>query len=177
MGILALGVGFATPLAIAGVVVHVAGHGIAKALGFYTAIPLLRQDPASGETAPRGIARASVPTATAMTVSLISLAGLPPSPLFVSEAMILLGGMEAGLTGVSAVAAVLLSLGFLGLAHALIEGLLGEGEGRGRRPTSRSARAVALLAATAAAALLALVVVAFALPGSGIVEALLGSGA
>jgi hydrogenase-4 component F len=177
MGILALGVGFATPLAIAGVVVHVAGHGIAKALGFYTAIPLLRQDPAGGETAPRGIARASVPTATAMTVSLISLAGLPPSPLFVSEAMILLGGMEAGLTGVSAVAAVLLSLGFLGLAHALIEGLLGEGEGRGRRPTSRSARAVALLAATAAAALLALVVVAFALPGSGIVEALLGSGA
>ncbi len=47
MGILALGIGFGTPLAIAGVVVHVAGHGIAKALGFYTAIPLLRQDPST----------------------------------------------------------------------------------------------------------------------------------
>ena len=53
MGILALGVGFGTPLAIAGVVVHVAGHGIAKALGFYTAIPLLRQDPSAAEAAPR----------------------------------------------------------------------------------------------------------------------------
>lgn len=176
MGILALGVGFGTPLAIAGVVVHVAGHGIAKALGFYAAIPLLRQDPAGAKRAPRGVARASAATATAMTVSLVSLSGLPPSPLFVSEVMILLGGMDAGLTAVSAVAAVLLALGFLGLAHALIEGLLGEREGRGKRPTPRSARAVALLAGVAAVALLALTAAAYALPGSGIVEALLRSG-
>ncbi|MGC1166420.1 MAG: proton-conducting transporter membrane subunit [Solirubrobacterales bacterium] len=176
MGILALGVGFGTPLAIAGVVVHVAGHGIAKALGFYTTIPLLRQDPSSAKVAPRGVARSSVPTATAMAVSLLSLAGLPPSPLFVSELMVLLGGMDAGLIAVSALATVLLALGFLGLAHALIEGLLGDPQGRGNRPTSRSARAVALLAGTATVALLALSAVAFALPGSGIVEALIGGG-
>jgi hydrogenase-4 component F len=176
MGILALGVGFGTPLAIAGVVVHVAGHGIAKALGFYTAIPLLRQNPGAAEAPPRGVARASAPTAAAMTVSLVSLAGLPPSPLFVSEVMVLLGGMDAGLTAVSSVAAVLLALGFLGLAHALIEGLLGVGE-RGHRPPSRSARAVALLAGTAAVALLALVAIAYVLPDSGIVEALMRSGA
>ena len=54
MGILALGIGFGTPLAIAGVVVHVAGHGIAKALGFYTAIPLLRQDPANARSGAAG---------------------------------------------------------------------------------------------------------------------------
>jgi hydrogenase-4 component F len=173
MGILALGVGFGTPLAIAGVIVHVAGHGIAKALGFYTAIPLLRQDPATAERAPRGVARTSAPTALAMSVSLISLAGLPPSPLFVSELMILLGGMDAGLIAVSAIAALLLALGFLGLAHALLEGLLGVGEGR--RP-SRSARSVGLLAGSAAAALLALTVAAYALPGSAIVEALTGGG-
>jgi hydrogenase-4 component F len=176
MGILALGVGFGTPLAIAGVVVHVAGHGIAKALGFYTAIPLLRQNPASAEAAPRGVARTSTPTAAAMTVSLVTLAGLPPSPLFVSEVMVLLGGMDAGLTAVSSIAAVLLALGFLGLAHALIEGLLGVGEGR-RRPPSRSARAVALLAGTAAVALLALTAAAYALPGSNLVEGLMRSGA
>ena len=174
MGILALGVGFGTPLAIAGVIIHVAGHGIAKALGFYTAIPLLRHDPASAERPPRGVARTSAPTALAMTVSLISLAGLPPSPLFVSEVMILLGGMDAGLMAVAAVAALLLALGFLGLAHALLEGLLGVGEGR--RP-SRSARSVALLAGSAAVALLALTATAYAVPGSGIVETLTGSGA
>jgi hydrogenase-4 component F len=175
MGILALGIGFGTPLAIAGVVIHVAGHGIAKSLGFYTAIPLLRQDPASARRAPRGLARRSLATAGAMTVSLLALAGLPPSPLFVSELMVLLGGMDAGLLGVSALAAVLLALGFLGLAHALIEGLLGDGK-KGGRPSPRSARAVALLASTAAAALLALTVAAYALPGSDLVAALMGGG-
>ncbi len=175
MGILALGIGFGTPLAIAGVVVHVAGHGIAKALGFYTAIPLLRQDPGTAERAPRGLARASVPTATAMSVSLFSLSGLPPSPLFVSEVMILLGGMDAGLIAVSSIAAVLLALGFLGLAHALLEGLMGERRGLRLRP-SRSARAIGILAGAAAVALLALTVAAYALPGSDIVAALTGSG-
>jgi hydrogenase-4 component F len=174
MGILAIGIGFGTPLAIAGVVLHVAGHGIAKALGFYTAIPLLRQTPSAAEAPARGIARASAPTATAMAVSLMTLGGLPPSPLFVSELMVLLGGMDAGLTGVSALAAVLLALGFIGLAHALLEGLLGDSTERGHRPTPRSARAVALLAGVAAAALLALTVAAYALPESGIVAALTG---
>jgi len=175
MGILALGIGFGTPLAIAGVVVHVAGHGVAKALGFYTAIPLARQDPGTAERAPRGLARASAPTATAMSVSLFSLSGLPPSPLFVSEVMILLGGMDAGLIAVSSVAAVLFALGFLGLAHALLEGLMGERRGPRLRP-SRSARAIGVLSGAAVLALLALTVAAYVLPGSDIVAALTGSG-
>jgi hydrogenase-4 component F len=175
MGILALGIGFGTPLAIAGVVVHVAGHGVAKALGFYTAIPLLRQDPGTAERAPRGVARASAPTATAMSVSLFSLSGLPPSPLFISEVMILLGGMDAGLMAISSIAAVLLALGFLGLAHALLEGLMGERRGSHPRP-SRSGQAIGILSGAAAVALLALTVAAYALPGSDVVAALMGSG-
>lgn len=176
MGILALGIGFGTPLAIAGVVLHVAGHGIAKALGFYAAIPLLRQDPAAAGTAARGVARTSAPTAAAMAVSLLTLAGLPPSPLFVSELMVLLGGMEAGLLVVSALAAVLLALAFIGLAQALVEGLLGEARDHGRRPSPRSARAVSALATLAALALVGLTVAAYSLPGSGIVEGLTGGG-
>jgi hydrogenase-4 component F len=176
MGVLALGIGFGTPLAIAGVLVHLAGHGLAKALGFYTAIPLLRQDPSAGERAPRGIARASAPTATAMSVSLFSLCGLPPSPLFVSELMILLGGMDAGLVAISSIAAVLLALGFLGLAHALLEGLLGANRESRPRP-SRSAWALGVLAGVVALALIALSVVAYALPGSDMVAALTGGGA
>ena len=176
MGVLALGIGFATPLAIAGVLIHVTGHGIAKALGFYAAIPLLREDPASADAPASGVARRSPSTAFSIAVSLVTLAGLPPLPLFVSELMILLGGIDAGLLGVSATAAMLLALGFLGIAHALLEGLLGERRRSGGR-RSRAARPVALLAGVAAIALLALTVVAFSLPGSEIVEGLLRSGA
>ena len=53
MGIIALGIGFGTPLATAGVVVHLAGHALAKALGFYAAMPLLRHDPSRPASATR----------------------------------------------------------------------------------------------------------------------------
>ena len=48
MGVIALGIGFATPLAVAGVAVHIVAHAIAKALGFYTAVPLLGHEPRRG---------------------------------------------------------------------------------------------------------------------------------
>ena len=70
-------------------------------------------------------------TATAMGVSLVALSGMPPSPLFLSELLIVLGGVAAGDLLVSAIAVIALALGFLGLLHALIEGVIGE---PGRRP-------------------------------------------
>ena len=96
MGIIALGIGFGTPLAIAGVVLHVAGHALAKALGFYATLPLLRIQPKAATHAPVAVLNDSPATATAMGVSLVALSGLPPSPLFLSELLILLGGLAAG---------------------------------------------------------------------------------
>ncbi len=133
MGVLALGIGFGTPLAIAGVVIHVAGHGLAKALGFYAAIPLLRGDHEAARHAPSGVLAVSRPTASAMGLSLGALGGLPPSPIFVSEVLILSGGLAAGYPVVVILAALALALGFLGLLHALLEGVVGA-PGTGRRP-------------------------------------------
>lgn len=103
MGIVAVGIGFGSRLAIAGVIVHIAGHALAKALGFYAAQPLRRRT---------------------MGMSLIALAGLPPSPLFVSELLIVLGGIASGHMLLAAVTAVAIALGFLGLLHALVEGVV-----------------------------------------------------
>ena len=173
MGILAVGIGFASPLAIAGVVVHVAGHAIAKSLGFYTATPLLRQTPAAAAAPLVGLVGGSASVAFAAGTSLFALAGLPPLPLFVSELMILLGGLQAGMPVAVAATALLLALGFLGIAHALVEGLAGEP--RVRRRASRSFRPLAFLAAGSIAAMVALTVVGVVLlPGSGLVEALTG---
>ena len=165
MGVVALGIGFGTPLAIAGVVIHVAGHGLAKALGFYAALPLLRGDPDAAHRAPAGVLSASRPTALAMGVSLGALAGLPPSPLFVSELLILLGGFAAGETAVAAVAAVALALGFLGLLHALLEGVIGEPGQPRRRARHRGERPIAVMTAALGAGMLALTVAAPAAAG------------
>jgi hydrogenase-4 component F len=172
MGVIALGIGFGTPLAIAGVVIHVVGHGLAKALGFYAALPLLRRDPEAARQPPTGVLAASRPTALAMGVSLGALGGLPPSPLFVSELLILLGGIAAGETAVAAVAAVALALGFLGLLHAGLEGVIGPPAHRTRRARSRSERPLSVMTAVLGAGMLALAVGGLLLPGSGFVDAL-----
>ncbi len=165
MGILALGIGFATPLATVGVVIHLSGHALAKSLGFYAAIPLSRHDPSSAERSPRGLARLSKPVAAAAGVSLGTLSGLPPSPLFFSELLILLGGIAAHHIVVVSIAAVLIALGFLGLAHALIETLAGEGRGR-RWPAGRTVRLTRRLTIGLGLGLLALSVGAYLLAGS-----------
>ena len=174
MGVIALGIGFGTPLAIAGVVIHVAGHGLAKALGFYAALPLLRADRHAASAPPSAVMLKSPPTAWAMGVSLGALGGVPPSPLFVSELLILLGGFQGHDTAIAAVAAVALALGFLGLLHALVEGVIGgrDGERGVHRVRHRGERSIALLTATTAAALLALTVAGVLLADSAFVTTL-----
>lgn len=171
MGVIALGVGFATPLAIAGVAVHIVGHAIAKALGFYAAIPLLGHEPRAAGHAVTGIGRTQPALGATMGISLAALAGLPPSPLFLSEVLIVAGGFQAGRAWGASAAAGLLALGFLGLAHALVETTSGKAH---RRDRSRAPglRLVVVLGAFASSALLVLSGTAFWLPGTGIVEAL-----
>ena len=172
MGIIALGIGFGSPLAIAGVVLHVAGHALAKSLGFYAALPLLRADPDAAEHAPTAVVDKSPPTAVAMGVSLAALAGLPPSPLFLSELLILLGGVTAGYTAVTAISVVALALGFLGLLHALMEGVVGEPAPKRRSAHRRADRPTVILTAALGAGLLALTAAGLLLPDSDFITTL-----
>jgi hydrogenase-4 component F len=172
MGVIALGIGFGTPLAIAGVVVHIAGHALAKALGFYAALPLLGVDPAAATTAPSAVASSSPSTAAAMGVSLVALAGMPPSPLFLSELLILLGGVAAGQLVVSAIAVIALGLGFLGLLHSLVEGVIGDSPDCAPVPAERGQRTTVALTAVFGFGLLALLAAGPLLVGSSFIATL-----
>jgi hydrogenase-4 component F len=172
MGVLALGIGFANPLATAGVVLHVAGHALAKSLGFYASIPLLQADATIGENSPMSLASASPAGATAAGVSLAALSGLPPSPLFLSEVLIMMGGVASGHTAVVVATAFALALGFLGMAHAFIEGVAGDAEAWLRRPWS-SDRPLVVLTVLVSCALIALVGSGYWLEGSTLVRELM----
>jgi hydrogenase-4 component F len=170
MGVIALGIGFGSRLALAGVVIHVVGHALAKALGFYVAIPLLRLQPRAISRPVRGLTRLDTRVAGAFAISLISLSGLPPSPLFFSELFVLLGGFVAGNTVAASLAAALLALGFLGLIHALIEAMAGRSAARAsvRIP----GRQIAPVTIVFLIGLIALAGGAMTAPHSSIVEAL-----
>jgi hydrogenase-4 component F len=125
MGLLAVGIGFGSPLALLGVAVHVLGHAAAKALGFYSTIPLYHAQSTAARRPASGLAHLDRKAAWCLGVSLAALSGLPPSPLFISELLILAGGVAAHQYFGVGLAAILLSLGFVGLAHQSIEALLG----------------------------------------------------
>ena len=170
MGVIALGIGFASPLALAGVAIHIVGHAIAKALGFYAAGPLLGHEPRAAERPATGLARGNPVLGTTIGVSLGALAGLPPSPLFVSEVLIVAGGFQAGRPWAAATTALLLALGFLGLAHALLETT--GGRRRRRAEAAAGLQTLAALASVSVVLLLALTAAALWLPGSDLVDAL-----
>ena len=171
MGVIALGIGFATPLALAGVAVHIAGHAVAKALGFYAATPLLGHEPRAAGHAVTGVGRTEPALGATMGVSLGALSGLPPSPLFVSEVLIVAGGFQAGRPWAAAATALLLALGFLGLAHALIETTTGKARRRSRL-RAPGLRGVSALAGVSVVLLLALAAAGLWLPGTDLVDAL-----
>ena len=172
MGVIALGIGFGGPLALAGVAVHIAGHAVAKSLGFYAAIPLLGHEPDAATHPTGGLGRTSPALGAALGVSLGALAGLPPSPLFVSEVLIVAGGFETGHPWAAAAVAILLALGFLGLAHALIETVAGTAPRR-ERAAAAGLRGVLALTVVSTALLLTLSAAALWLPDSAIVDGLL----
>jgi hydrogenase-4 component F len=172
MGVIALGFGFASPLAIAGVIVHIVGHAIAKSLGFVAATPLLAVDPHAAQRPPRGVADSSAPLAATMGVSLGALSAIPPSPLFVSELLVLAGGYQADHLLAATAAALLLGLGFLGLSHTLIEVLAGKARAA-KRTIPRGQRSLLALTAAAVILLLSLAALALELPDSAVVRSLL----
>ena len=169
MGILALGISFGNPLAIAGVVLHVAGHGLAKSLGFWSAVPLFQVRPSARKLPVRGLLRADPALAAGMSLSLATLSGLPPSPLFFSEVLILMGGFLGGHVLAATLAALLLALGFLGLARVLVEGLLSRGRTK-HLDVVVGARTVGALGIAVAVLLALLAVVAPFLPGTQLVH-------
>jgi hydrogenase-4 component F len=171
MGVIALGIGFGTPLALAGVAVHVVGHAIGKALGFYAATPLLRHEPRAAGHAVTGIGHTRPELGATLGISLGFLAGLPPSPLFLSELLIVAGGFQSGRPWTAAASTILLALGFLGLMHALLETTAGKARRRDSGPVP-GLRGLSALTAVSTVLLLALTGVGMWLPNSDLVKAL-----
>jgi hypothetical protein len=85
--------------------------------------------------------------------------------------LIVAGGFQVGRPWAAGAAAILLALGFLGLAHALVDTVIGRPRGRDRHPAI-GLRAVTTLTVVAVPLLLALTAAALWLPDSAIVHGL-----
>ena len=92
MGIVALGVGFGAPLAVAGALLHVITHASAKGLAFFGAGSLLRGYGTKEVDGVSDAGRRMPWTGPMFMAAALALAGLPVSGVFRSEFEIVVGG-------------------------------------------------------------------------------------
>jgi hydrogenase-4 component F len=116
MGILAIGVSFGAPIALAGVLLHVMAHAAAKGnafmgAGVFTVKYRTKQMPAM-----RDGLRLLPWSGPLFLLSIFALSALPPSGIFRSEFEIVAGGLGSGGYAATAVLVILVTIAFFGLA-------------------------------------------------------------
>jgi hydrogenase-4 component F len=124
MGILALGVSFGAPAALAGVLLHVLAHAAAKGNAFMGAGVLVRKLGTKQIGAIRGGLDLLPWSGPMFLLALFALGALPPFGLFRSEFEIVAGGLRSGSYATAALLIVAVTVAFFGLAASVTRMLM-----------------------------------------------------
>ena len=116
MGILAIGVSFGAPVALAGVMLHVLAHAAAKGNAFMGAGVFAIKFGSKKISAHRGAMDVLPWTGPLFLLAVLALCAMPPFGIFRSEFQIVAGGLDAHGYAVAAILIVLITLAFLGLS-------------------------------------------------------------
>jgi hydrogenase-4 component F len=124
MGILAIGVSFGAPIALAGVLLHVLAHAAAKGNAFMGAGVFTVKYRTKEISAMRGGLSMLPWSGPLFLLAIFALSALPPFGIFRSEFEIVAGGLGAGRYAGAAILVTLVTVAFLGLATAATRMLL-----------------------------------------------------
>jgi hydrogenase-4 component F len=118
MGILAIGVSFGAPVALAGVLLHVLAHAAAKGNAFMGAGVLRAKFGTKQISAIRGGLDLLPWSGPLFLLAVFALSALPPSGIFRSEFQIVAGGLDSGNYAAAAVLIIGVTVAFFGLSTA-----------------------------------------------------------
>ncbi|WP_327004349.1 proton-conducting transporter membrane subunit [Dactylosporangium sp. NBC_01737] len=125
MGLIALAAAIGTQLAIAALLLHMAGHGLAKTVAFLSAGHILHRHTSSQITDVRALATRMPLLAGLFGLAVLALLGFPPAALFASELGIARAGAGGGLIWATAAAFILMLVAFAAIAAHTGRMLLG----------------------------------------------------
>jgi hydrogenase-4 component F len=118
MGLIALAAAIGTRLAIAALLLHMAGHGLAKTVAFLSSGHILHRHHSSQISDVRALATRMPLLAGLFGLAVLALLGMPPAALFASELGIARAGTSAGLGWVTAAGFTLVVAAFAAItAH------------------------------------------------------------
>lgn len=127
MGILAIGMSFSAPIAVAGVLLHVLAHTAAKGTAFFGAGSVVHKFGTKDTAAVRGGVGALPWSGPMLVLAVLGLCAMPPGGMFRSEFMIVSGGLSDPRDGVIAALVVLVAVASLGLSFFGTRTMLGPG--------------------------------------------------
>ena len=137
MGLIALGAAAGTPLAIAAVLLHILGHGLAKGVLFLASGEVLLTEGTSEiERVPALLSRRPV-LGGIFGFGLLALLGFPPFSLFVTELNMARAEFQVGLGWAAALSILCVAVIFAALMSHGRRLLLGRGGEEQRQPTAR----------------------------------------
>jgi hydrogenase-4 component F len=124
MGILAIGVSFGAPVALAGVMLHVLAHAAAKGNAFMGAGVFVVKYGTKQIATIRGALDLLPWSGPLFLLAIFALSALPPSGIFRSEFQIVYGGLGSGNYAAATVLVVLVTVVFFGLTASATRMLL-----------------------------------------------------
>ncbi|HVB93702.1 MAG TPA: proton-conducting transporter membrane subunit, partial [Acidimicrobiales bacterium] len=125
MGLIALGAAAGIPLAIAAVLLHILGHGLAKSVLFLTSGEIMAAEGTSQIDGVRTLLARRPALGGVFGVGLVALLGLPPFSLFSSELLMARAEFQVGLGWAAIVAIVAMVVIFVAVVGHARHMLLG----------------------------------------------------
>jgi len=136
MGILAIGVSFGAPVALAGVMLHVLAHAAAKGNAFMGAGVLVIKFGSKQISAQRGALDLLPWSGPLFLLAVLALSAMPPFGIFRSEFQIVAGGFGSHGYAVAAALIVLVTVAFFGLTASTTSMLFRSRRPAGGRPAT-----------------------------------------
>ncbi|MGC0417944.1 proton-conducting transporter membrane subunit [Embleya sp. AB8] len=125
MGLLAVGAAVGTPLALTAILLHVAGHGLAKTVAFCAGGHIQHTYRSTRVDTVRDLLGRAPVIAAAFGSAVVALLGLPPFALFASEVALVRAGFTTDLGWALAISLFLVLLAFAAVTARTARMLLG----------------------------------------------------
>jgi hydrogenase-4 component F len=165
MGILAIGVSFGAPIALAGVLLHVLAHAAAKGNAFMGSGVLLRKFGSKEIGSVRGGLDLLPWSGPLFLAAILALCAMPPFGIFRSEFEIVTGGLAASHNTPAVILVILVTVAFLGLTLAANRMMLSRPGRTGQAEQLTRGEPSAWMVVPVAAGLVALLILGLHPPG------------
>lgn len=128
MGLIAIGLGIGTEIAIFGALFQLVAHSVTKPLLFYSAGNIIQAYDTREMASITGLKKSMPFTSFMLTAGSLIIIGVPPFAIFAGEFNIILGTVSAGQFIIAAIVLILLSVVFAGFLKHILPMLPGKEE-------------------------------------------------